>query len=122
MGIFDEYEKVMFKYIKNELNLNITQLTLYFNQEQPYYFDFVIGDWFYNFFSDSINVDNFNKFGANIDFPYDGISKDEYFNLAMTNDLSEAITKEMVLKLRTKVKELVDSCTKEVKELLNENP
>lgn len=121
MNTFYKYEIKMINYMQNELNLDFSQFSLYFDEIRRYHFDFVIGDYFYTFFGDSINLVNYIYNGEDINFPSDGIDMDEYFNLAMSHEISHVVTKDMVLKLRSKAKEIVDECTKEIKVLLGEN-
>lgn len=122
MNIFQKYERKMFDYMKTELNIEVEQFSLYFVEGTRYNFDFVVGEYFYNYFDNFIAVDNYEDYSDWTEYNRDGLEQDEYFNLSMSKKLSVVLLKDNTAKLRAKAKELVDECIAEIKVLLNENP
>lgn len=123
--IFQKYERKMRDYMKNELNIEVENFSLYFSDESKYNFDFMIGSYFYAYFSTLITVDNFDDYHDSQEFnssEFDstGLDPDEYFNLSMGRQFSPVLLKDNTAKLRAKVKEVVNECVAEIKVLLEE--
>lgn len=121
MNVFQKYERKMLDYIKNELNIEVENFSLYFTEGTKYNFDFVIESYLYSYDDKFISVDNYEDFQDWKEYNPDGLELDEYFNLSMHNKLSVVLLKDNTAKLRAKAKEVVDECIVEIKVLLNEN-